>query len=101
MKTIPLYKAFALLQNCSAVVIENEVIHPSLENLNGEDHHEFLHLNWEDDEGYEFSADFHECSNYRVRYEGSSLWLTCTEEGQEVQITLLAPMDIKAALLKA
>jgi hypothetical protein len=94
MKTITLTRAHELLTSASAVVIDNVVTYPSLAELEDNPANQFLCLTW-DDEGLEFAVRFNEEGNAVVNVEGASLWLV-DDEGDQAQITLLAPMAAEA-----
>lgn len=90
---ISLSEAIRLLQDSSAVIIDDHVVvlaNPDEES--GRDGETFLSLEW-DDEGRGFRVDFTEGANRRVKRVGSSLFLR-DSSGEETQVTLLAPMEL-------
>lgn len=98
-KTISLDEAYRLIEFASAVVIDNVVTYPSMSQLLAEDDpeaadNEWLYLEWDDSqEGFEYSVKFTQGPNQSPRLEGSSIFLI-DHEGEETQITLLAPARI-------
>lgn len=92
MKKIPLHEALAILQNCSAVIVDdNALTYPSTDELTGDDDNEFLYLAW-DDGNQEFCATFTEGDNRMVKVAGSSMFLFDTDgDDEECQITILSP----------
>ncbi len=102
MKRITLAAAHALLEACSALIIDDDVlIYASLDALSGgagvdpEPDNEFLRLSWEI-EGMEYSCAFAEGPNATVGVEKDSLVLIDTE-GEQTRLKLLFPRDIEAA----
>lgn len=95
MKIITLKEAFEILENCSAIIIDDDVlIYPGLyEELTGEDDNEFMYLSWES-EGMEYGIKFNEGLNKAVKVIGSFLFLIDTE-GEERQITILEPKNLE------
>lgn len=95
MKTIPLKKAYELLENSSGVVIDDNVlVYPSLAEIEDSDENEFLYLSWQD-EGLTYSVKFQEGENINVKISGSSMFLT-DHEGEETQLSLLSPMALES-----
>ena len=98
MKKITLKEAYGILQNASAIIIENNaVIYPSLYELEDDDTNEFLYLKW-DDEGLGYSLKFNEGDNRDVKIVGSSMFLYDTDsEGEEdhTQITILEAKELE------
>lgn len=94
MKTITLTEAHHILENCSAVMIEsNIVIYPGIADLTGEDENEFLYLSWED-EGLEYYVKFTEEPNKEVKIIGNSIFLI-DHEGEEAEITPLFSKNLE------
>ena len=94
MKTITLDEAIIILQNCSAVIIDYTVTYPNLsfdESNNPEER--FLDLSWVDDDYNNFEVNFYSQDNQTVTIVDSSMFLT-DEEGDEVQLTILAPQKL-------
>ena len=94
MKIIPIAEAFTILENASAVVIDNIVTYPTLADLIGESDNQFLCLSWTDDEGLEFAAKFEEGVNETVEIGKSDLWLI-DADGERTQITILVPANLE------
>jgi hypothetical protein len=92
MKYIPLQEAFAIIQDASAIIIDDTLTFPCLDDLNGSDENEFLYLGWEI-EDLEYCAKFQEGENKMVRVSGSNLFLI-DNEGEETQITILVPAKL-------
>ena len=92
-RTIPLKRAFDILLESTAVVINgNALMYPSLDQLTGEDENEFLYVSWEDD-GLEYTARFVEENNREVLVENGTLVLK-DSDGDEVRIQPLVEMKI-------
>jgi hypothetical protein len=92
MKHIPLQEAFDILQDASAIIIDDTVTFPSLDDLNGSDDNEFLYIGWEIEDA-DYCAKFQEGENKMVKVVGSSLFLV-DNEGDETQITILVPAKL-------
>jgi hypothetical protein len=92
MKYIPLQEAFAIIQDAYAIIIDDTLTFPCLDDLNGSDENEFLYLGWEI-EDLEYCAKFQEGENKMVRVSGSNLFLI-DNEGEETQITILVPAKL-------
>lgn len=93
-KKITLKTAYQILEDCSAVIIDDDVlIYPSLDDLTGEGDNQFLRLKWED-EGLEFHLRFEEEDNQEIIISGSSIVLKDTK-GDEAQLTILVPKDLE------
>lgn len=89
-KTITLQEAYNILEDCSAVIIDDNVlVYPSLDELSGDLKNEFLCLSWEED-GENFEVRFLEGQNQNVQVSGSSLFLI-DSEGEDNQLTILEP----------
>jgi hypothetical protein len=98
MKTITLKEAYNILQDASAVVVEDHVlVYPALSELEGSDENEFLYIQW-DDEGEEYSLKFCEGENQEVKVSGSSIFLLDTDaetEEDHIQITILITKQLE------
>jgi hypothetical protein len=98
MKTIPLKEAFRMLEDASAVIINNDVVlYPSLWELREDDTNEFLFFHWDDDGG-EYNMKFCEGDNKEVNLVGSSMFLYDTNaDGKEdhTQITILITKELE------
>jgi hypothetical protein len=92
-KTITLQEAFTILEDCSALIIDDNVlVYPRLEDLTGDLKNEFLYLSWEED-GEDFEVRFLEGQNQNVQVSGSSLFLI-DSEGEDNQLTVLTPKSL-------
>ena len=101
-RPIRLDAAVALLEQCSAVIIDDDVlVYPSFEEEeltcapNAETRTEFMRLKWEN-EGLEFELSFEVENNQDPTISGSSLFLK-DSKGEDCQLTLLVPQDLEAA----
>ena len=100
MKTITLQEACNLIENSSALIIDNDIsplIYPSLWNYDDNDE-EFMYLQYEHN-FCEYNLKFKASDNQNVKISGSSLFLIDTEaenENDHTQITLLAPMNLES-----
>ena len=95
MKTITLDEAHQILEECSAVVIDDGVlVYPRLSDLEHSYLNEFLYLGWDDDQGLSYSIKFEEGENLSVKVSGSSMFLVDTK-GDECQITILEPKQLE------
>jgi hypothetical protein len=91
MKQISLKEAVQSLYNCSAVIVNNNVlVYPSVEKLNGDVDNEFLYLGWTD-EGLDYNIKAVEGNNQLVTVENNSL-VFVDNEGEEFSLTLLTTM---------
>ena len=99
MKTIPLEEAYKILEDASAIVVDDSVlVYPALEDLEFSDENEFMYLTWTDDEGQEYTLKFAEGDNQEVKISGSSMFLIDTDaEGEEdaIQITILTTKELE------
>jgi hypothetical protein len=93
MKKIPLKQAYNRLRECSAVIVDNDVVtYPSLADLTGEKENEFLYVSWDDDAGFTYAVKFVEENNQEVKVtDDGCLMLLVDNEGSKVQLTLLKP----------
>ncbi len=93
MKTIPLQDAHKILEDASAIIIDDSVlVYPALSDLEFSDENEFMYLTWDDEDGQEYVLKFAEGDNQEVKISGSSMFLLDTDaEGDEdhIQITIL------------
>jgi hypothetical protein len=98
MKTITLKEAFRILEDASAVIINDDVVlYPSLQELEEDDTNEFLYFRW-DDGGLEYTLTFNEGDNQEVKIVGSSMFLYDTDaDGEEdhTQITILITKELE------
>lgn len=96
MKTIELKDAHGRLQDCAAVIVDNNaLVFPCLEDLRKMAENEFLYLSWEM-AGREHSLKFMEQNNQTVKVsDDGALMILEDTEGDRVQLTLLVPVEIK------
>jgi hypothetical protein len=97
MKTIALKEAFEILKECSAVIINDDIlVYPSLDDVIDDDNNEFMQLAFADWEG-DLDLVFMEGNNKIVTISGSSMFLY--EKNDEIdnptQITILGPKNIE------
>jgi hypothetical protein len=99
MKTITLKEAYQILEDASAVIIDDSVlVYPALDMIEGSDENEFLYLSWDDEDGQEYSLKFCEGENQEVKVIGSSMFLYDTDaDGEEdhTQITILTTKELE------
>jgi hypothetical protein len=98
MKTITLTEAHRILEDASAVIINDDVVlYPSLDMIEGSDENEFLFFRW-DDGGLEYTLKFCEGDNQEVKVVGSSMFLYDTHANREedhTQITILTTKELE------
>ena len=98
MKIIALKEAHQILENASAIIIDDSVlVYPSLWDLQDDDTNEFLYLGWED-EGLGYNLKFNEGDNQVVKVSGSSIFLLDMDAGDEedhTQITILTTKELE------
>jgi hypothetical protein len=98
MKKITLKEACDILENASAIIIEdNVVVYPSLYELEDDDTNEFLYVQW-DNEGDVYSLKFNEGDNQEVEVIGSSMFLYDTDaegDNDHTQITILTTKELE------
>ena len=98
MKTIPLEEAYKILEDASAVIINDSiVVYPALSDLEYSDENEFMYFQW-DDEGLEYYLKFCEGDNQEVKICGSSMFLFDTDANDEddhTQITILTTKKLE------
>jgi len=98
MKKITLKEAFRILEDASAVIINDDVVlYPSLDMIEGSDENEFLFFRW-DDGGLEYTLKFCEGDNQEVKVVGSSMFLYDTDangEEDHTQITILITKELE------
>jgi hypothetical protein len=100
---IPLQKAFEILQDASAVIINDQiVVYPSLSELEDDELNEFLSFSWNEG-GLEYILKFNEGDNQEVSVIGSSMFLYDTDtmdEDDHTQITILVPQNLEVEPLE-
>ena len=98
MKTITLKEAYQILEDASAVIINDDVVlYPSLDMIEGSDENEFLFFRW-DDGGLEYTLKFCQGDNQEVKLVGSSMFLYDTDaDGKEdyTQLTILITKELE------
>jgi hypothetical protein len=98
MKKITLKEAYQILEDASAIIIDDDVVlYPSLSELKEDDTNEFLFLRW-DDGGHDYSLKFKEGDNQEVKVVGSSMFLYDTHANREedhTQITILTTKELE------
>ena len=96
MKKITLKEAHQILEDASAIIIDNDVVlYPSLEPISGDELNEFLFLRW-DDGGLEYTLKFLEGDNQEVEIVGSSMFLYDTlSNNDHIQITILTTKELE------
>jgi hypothetical protein len=98
MKTIPLQKAYKLLESAAAIIVEDQALFPNLSQLTGKETHAFLQLEWKNEEGLWFELQFCEGENQSIQISGTSLFLYHTESSgptDHIQITLLQEKSLE------
>lgn len=100
---IPLTKAFEILQNASAIIINDDVVmYPRLSDLQDDEFNEFMNLSWEDG-GLTYELAFREGDNKEVSVHGSSMFLYDTDakdDADNTQITILVPQNLEVEPLE-
>lgn len=98
MKNIPIEDAYKILEDASAIIINDSVlVYPNLSDLDFSDENEFMYLSW-DEEGLEYDLHFNEGDNQMVKIVGSSMFLYDTDaDGEEdhTQITILTTKELE------
>jgi hypothetical protein len=99
MKTIPLEEAYKILEDASAIIVDDSVlVYPALSDLEFSDENEFMYLTWTDDGGQEYDLHFAEGDNQQVKVSGSSIFLLDTDaeaEEDAIQITILTTKELE------
>lgn len=96
MKKITLEEAFKILENASALVVDdNALVYQSLYDLNGDDDNEFLFLSYTDKRRKDkWHLKFAEKDNREVEVCGCSMFLY-DAEGDYTQLTILGPISLE------
>jgi len=95
MKKITLKEAYRILEDASAVIIDDDVVlYPSLSELKEDDTNEFLFFRW-DDGGFEYVVRFEEWRNQEVEVVGSSMFLYAEGDNEHTQITILTTKELE------
>lgn len=88
-RVITLQEAYDLIENASAVIIDgNALCYPSLDELTGEDHNEWLYCSWTDGEGYDYYVKFIE-EPTEILFDGKTIYMKDNED-EDTEITLLS-----------
>jgi hypothetical protein len=99
MKSIPLQEAYTILQDASAIIIDDSVlVYPALSDLEFSDENEFMYLTWSDEQGQDYDLHFAEGDNQEVKISGSSMFLIDTDteaEEDAIQITILTTRELE------
>lgn len=99
MKTIPLQNAHKILEDASAIILDDGVlVYPALSDLEFSNENEFLYITWTDDEGQDYDLHFAEGDNQEVKISGSSMFLLDTDaeaEEDAIQITILTTKELE------
>lgn len=97
MKKITIEQALKLLNNASAVIIDDDALmYPSLGDYLGEDDNTFLYMSWVDGDGLEFEVKIREGRNKEIEWEAPLMTLIDLD-GNTVTLTLLSDMTVKEA----
>ena len=95
MKIITLKEAYNILQDASAVIIDDNVlVYPALDMIEGSDENEFLYLSW-DDEGLGYEVKFCEGDNQEVEVAGSSLFLYAVGDIYRTEVKILTTKELE------
>ena len=99
MKTIQLQDAHKILQDASAIIVDDGVlVYPTLSDLEFSDENEFLYITWSDEDGQEYDLHFAEGDNQEVKVSGSSMFLLDTDAEDDtdaIQITILTTKELE------
>lgn len=94
---ITLQEAFNLLNKCSAVIIDNDVlVYPSLDEITGDPNNGFMYCAWEN-EGSDYSISFEEGCNQNITIHENYMALVDTK-GEIHSIKPLTAMDLEEEL---
>lgn len=98
MKTITLNEAYKILEDASAIIINDSVLtYAELADLKNDESNEFLYIEW-DEEGEGYNLKFCEGENKEVKVSGSSIFLYDIDaDGEEdhTQITILTTKELE------
>jgi hypothetical protein len=95
MKKITLKEAYQILEDASAVIINDGILtYPSLWELKDDDTNGFLYIEW-DDEGEGCHIKFNEGDNQEVEVVGSSMFLYANGDEDPAQITILTTKELE------
>jgi hypothetical protein len=98
MKTITLTEAYEILQDSSAIIIDDGILTcAELTNLKDDESNEFLNIEW-DEEGLGYNLQFNEGDNQEVKVSGSSIFLLDTDSEAEedaIEIIVLTTKELE------
>lgn len=96
MKTITLKEAHQILENATAVIVDDmALVYPSISDLEDKDDNEFLFLSWDDEDGETNALYFYERDNKEVKVSHSSMFLYADGEEDHKEITILNQTQIE------
>ena len=99
MKSIPLQEAYSILEEASAVIVDDSVlVYPALAELEFSDENEFMYIAWNDEDGQEYVLKFAEGDNQEVKVSGTSIFLLDIDaeaEEDATQITILTTKELE------
>lgn len=99
MKSIPLQEAYNILEEASAVIVDDSVlVYPALAELEFSDENEFMYIAWNDEDGQEYVLKFAEGDNQEVKVSGTSIFLLDIDaeaEEDATQITILTTKELE------
>jgi len=100
MKSIPLEEAFKILQDASAIIVDDgALVYPALSTLDFSDDNEFMFITYDDDEGLTYELSFYEGDNQEVSISGSSMFLYDRDSNgvseDHTQITILTEKELE------
>jgi hypothetical protein len=95
MKKITLKEAYNILQDASAIILDDSVlVYPALSDLEDDDTNEFLYIQW-DDEGEGYNLKFCEGDNQEVEVAGSSLFFYAVGDIYRTEVTILTKKELE------
>jgi hypothetical protein len=95
MKKITLKEAYNILEDASAIIIDDNVlVYPSLSDLKEDDTNEFMYLSW-DNEGLGYELKFCEGDNQEVEVAGSSLFFYAVGDIYRTEVTILTKKELE------
>ena len=90
MKTLTLKEAIHILEQCSAIIIDDDIVtYPCVH----ADESMFLEISWDDGHN-SYGVTFHDADNQDITISGSSMFLI-DSMGDENQITILHPQNLE------